>query len=381
VTDGSVTTNKIADGAVTTSKVTDGSVTTNKIADGAVTDAKITGPISSSKISSTGLDADSVDGKHASDFATVIHTHNQSDIDGLIDALSGKSDVNHNHDGVYQRKYSNIAIVAKSGGDYTDPVSAMNDYTAWCGIPSSSNPCLLKIMPGVYDIGTNNLAMQSYIAIEGSGEGVTKITGNNGTLFGVINAASNSEIRFLTIENTNIGGGSGFHVVGINVSYASPEISHVTITSSSGMNPSVTYGIRTESGSPTLNDVNIIVTGFTDYGIYDTGNSSDIVLNNVTISAVGQGFGIRVNETSSLTVASSDIYGNQAGILIGGFGTGIGIITHSTIEGGQQSIINSFSSSFEIKIGLSQAIGPVVSASTVNCYGVYDENYTDVVCP
>ena len=46
VSDGSITTNKIADGAVTGSKVADGSVTTNKIADGAVTDIWYLAPTS-----------------------------------------------------------------------------------------------------------------------------------------------------------------------------------------------------------------------------------------------------------------------------------------------------------------------------------------------
>src|SRR3990172_9833369 len=60
IQDGAVTANKITDSAVTTNKVADGAVTTPKLGDGAVTDAKITGAISASKISSTGLNAHTV---------------------------------------------------------------------------------------------------------------------------------------------------------------------------------------------------------------------------------------------------------------------------------------------------------------------------------
>jgi len=91
--------------------------------------------------------------------------------------------------------------VAQGGGDYTDPVTAMNDLSTWCGTPSATNPCLLKIMPGVYDIGTTSLQMKQYVDLEGSGEKVTKI---DGSVFdnGVIIGASNSEIRSLTVRST-----------------------------------------------------------------------------------------------------------------------------------------------------------------------------------
>lgn len=71
---GSITTSLLAEGAVTTTILADRSVTSTKIADGAITDANIAANanISPSKIrsgSGSGLDADTVDGKHAVELA------------------------------------------------------------------------------------------------------------------------------------------------------------------------------------------------------------------------------------------------------------------------------------------------------------------------
>ena len=74
--------------------------------------------------------------------------------------------------------YSNVIIVATSGGDYASPVDAMNSIAD----ASESNPYLVKIMPGVYNIGSNSVQMKPYVDIEGSGENVTKITGNCGDI-------------------------------------------------------------------------------------------------------------------------------------------------------------------------------------------------------
>lgn len=228
ILDSAVSSTKIANGAVTDAKIsgvisgsklgvhthsggdiTDGTVTTSKIQDGAVTDAKITGPISGSKISSTGLNADTVDGQHASAFAPASHVQSMATVSGLEAALAGKSDVTHSHDTLYQQKYGKVAVVAQTGGDYTDPLTAMNDLATWCGTPSATNPCLLKVMPGIYNVGNSSLQMQTYVDLEGAGEYVTKITGNIATgVRGVVQSASNSEIRFLSVENT---GGGSFH--------------------------------------------------------------------------------------------------------------------------------------------------------------------------
>jgi hypothetical protein len=145
--------------------------------------------------------ADTVDGSHAADFApaSAFSTH-QSDVQAhhsktssfseLFDSASdaqipdnitinyaltagdadtldgiastGYATSSHTHTGSL---YSKVAIVAQSGGDYTDPLTAMTDIAAWCGTPSATNPCLVRIMPGIYDLGNNGLEMQPYVDI------------------------------------------------------------------------------------------------------------------------------------------------------------------------------------------------------------------------
>jgi len=142
---------------IKTGHIQDSAVTTNKIADGAVTDTKLSGTISASKI----------------------------------------------EDGVFQKKYANVVVVAKSGGDYTSPVSALSAITD----ASSSNPYLVKVMPGLYDLGTSSLQMKSYVDLEGSGPDSTIITtsnynSNSGTCtVGTILMANNSSIFNIKVEN------------------------------------------------------------------------------------------------------------------------------------------------------------------------------------
>lgn len=88
-------------------------------------------------------------------------------VTGLQAALDSKADAS----------LGNMTVVATSGGAYTDPLSAMNDLANWCGVPSASNPCVIKIMPGVYDLSAP-VTLVPHIDLIGSGSSNTSITAN-----------------------------------------------------------------------------------------------------------------------------------------------------------------------------------------------------------
>ena len=79
----------------------------------------------------------------------------------------------------------NVVVVAKSGGDYTSVQDALDNITA-----SASNPYLIRVAPGVY---TGTVDLESYVDIEGSGEGVTILRGLGGNTSPVTDGSSASE--------------------------------------------------------------------------------------------------------------------------------------------------------------------------------------------
>jgi hypothetical protein len=122
---------------------------------------------------------------------------------------------------------------------------------------SADKPALLKIEPGIYDLGSSTLQMKPYIDIEGSGEGVTKLLGaRRGDLnAGAINGADNAELRLLSIT---VASGTGAFAVAILNSNASPHITHVTASSDGD----TSYAIAIVSGAhPQIESVTATATG------------------------------------------------------------------------------------------------------------------------
>ena len=111
--------------------------------------------------------------------------------------------------------YRNVIIVAPTGGDFTSPVAALASITN----ASESNPYMVKLMPGTYNIGGDSVIMKSHVVLEGSGEMITFIGGTVSTslngipddprpLYGVVTMADESQVQFLTVINSGAAAGS-----------------------------------------------------------------------------------------------------------------------------------------------------------------------------
>ena len=98
---------------------------------------------------------------------------------------------------------------------------------------SSTNPYLLKIEPGIYDLFEDSLVMKPYVDVEGSGEGVTIIRANgHENLTATVVGASQVEIRLLTIEADGYPNGGPWYSTAIGVyvpDVVEFNLSHVTI--------------------------------------------------------------------------------------------------------------------------------------------------------
>ncbi len=95
--------------------------------------------------------------------------------------------------------------------------------------PSAANPWLVKVGPGVYDIGANSVQLPVYTALEGSGQDITVITaaGYPEGVQGTVTVADHSELRFLTVSNT---GGSNQYAIAVYCPWApTVRMEHVAI--------------------------------------------------------------------------------------------------------------------------------------------------------
>lgn len=323
----SIANSKILDGAVSDAKLGFGAVTTPKIADGAVTDAKISGPIAGAKL-----------GWHGHDAADIV----QGTIDlARLPVGTGPGTVaagDHSHPGL--KKPTNVIVVARDGGDFASPLDAL----AAIGDASADNPYLVKIMPGVYDLGLATLVMKEYVDIEGSGELTTRLRGNAGGA-GIVAGASRAELRNLTVEATGVDG----DVVGIFNGNASPRLSHLAVEVHGDKS---SFGIYNMMAAPRLVDVTVTVVGSdATFGIFNLHSSPEIRNSSVTA-----GNGIYTASSGTVRLEGSVITGS--------------ILTIYNDTGTTTRIANTRLTG-----------GRVANNGLLSCTGVYDDTFLPISCP
>ena len=269
------------------------SISTGMIQDGAVTDDKIGGTISGSKLGShnhsggnitEGTVAEArIDSAIARVSALNAHVTDTSNPHAVTIAQIGAASVSHNHDTAYQAKYKRTVVVSPVG-TATENGTALLNALAGITDASATNPYLLKIEPGIYDVGSTAVQMKQYVDIEGSGELSTRIEGlgSSDSATGTVKGANNAELRFLTVENT---GGDTYATAIYNYS-ASPQITHVTATAS-GVSETSRGIANFASSSPTMMFVKASGSGGSDWNYGVVSGSSSSVMMNVVASASG----------------------------------------------------------------------------------------------
>jgi hypothetical protein len=267
--------------------------------------------------------------------------------------------------------------------------------------PSITNPYLLKLEPGVYDLGSQSLTLLEYVDVEGSGDGITVISsrvGGGTPSTGTLVAASNTEVRSLKVTNT----GTGYAQVAVFVpagvsnsrfnritSVASGSatvygmansgtvnILNSTLTASSGQ--SYVIGFYNKNGTAILQNSTIssLTGGGTsiNYGVWSSASSTTLLGSTISVSS-NNGTGL-LNETSgTVSVQNSTITvsgGGSIGIRISSASTTT-IIQNSVISVSYMGLDNNVGGT--VKVGASQLGGTTASTGLSICPASYNLNF------
>lgn len=106
----------------------------------------------------------------------------------------------------YQRTVVVSPVGPTASDNGTALLTALSNIVSGFPAPSETDRYLLKIEPGVYNVATTSVVLPAYVDMEGSGEGVTLITGVVENAFslsaGVVSLGTNAEVRAMTVANT-----------------------------------------------------------------------------------------------------------------------------------------------------------------------------------
>ncbi len=320
--------------------------------------------------------------------------------------------------GYYSRDMQTVHVHPVPGDDTGSGTRLIN---ALAGITdaSSTKHYVVKVEPGIYDVGSTMLTMKQYVDIEGSGQQATIIKGNSNfdtnLVTAVVKGASDAELRDLQVQslsysslpisiailldgtNTSVRDvttlTTGSSTWGIRVLSASPTIEGVTVNSNSTAS-ATGIGVKLTGAAPIIKRSVIKATGTNVYaisGVY----AAPKILRDVEIEATGSslayGFYFDPSAVSGLSteIVNSTIKSNDIGISVLQSSATLNV-EHSRIDAGDTGIvaINSapirvISSEVRGASGSVNAFGAYIGGSLLDpvanaaaCAGVYDNSFT-----
>jgi len=366
VANNEITSAKIKDGEVKTADIANLAVTTAKIADGAVTAAKLAACSANQMLL--------FNGTAWVCSAPVAGAKGDTGATGPQGIQGPKGDTGATGPQGPAANYAKVAVVAQSGGSYTDPISAMDNLATWCGTPSATNPCLVKIMPGVYNLNSATVNMSSYVDIEGSGANVTKISGNaNGVVSA--NGVTNAEIRGVTVESLG-----GDYAAALSVNGSNIKSSNSTFNAFNGLTGNMS--IRVYGSTINLDNITAeIVSGPSGENatLYIHDSSTADVTNSTFRLDIG--FGLHVENNCVLNFKNSTATTGSNTTLLTNFGSTSNIINSKLAAPGwcaysysaRTNIVNS-----QLASTANGHLMALSSGATAAFIGVYDGNFNKI---
>jgi hypothetical protein len=305
------------------------------------------------------------------------------------------------------------------------------------GCAASNRRWLVRLEPGIFNLGSSGLVMKNCVDIEGSGRDVTTILSQGSPSTITWGAGITAEVRNLTIQNSppsgqtfavtlnsstgalsrvNVIATGTSTVIGVLVSGTgtSPVLSDVAVTASSTANTQseFVYGLYFNQSTPLVNNVKISIAspntdntgiyeisgaaatvdggavtvsgGTIDIGIWvSAGCSLNLTRGNVN-DAGQQAFGIEDEGGGMVEIAYSVIVAIASNPVADGFGiresvvAGTVVIQHSTIEGSGFSIADFPSPPLTNRVAMSQLVNPVYPppGTPFTCVGAYNQSFT-----
>jgi hypothetical protein len=242
--------------------------------------------------------------------------------------------------------------------------------------------CLVKIMPGVYNLGSTHMMMQSHIDVEGSGSGMTRILGTVNYSY-----AFDTELRSLSVESDTLPivmWGSGRNIIrnAHVIAGTFPEYYSEREYGTTPVPSTQALAIKFEAPVDSLKIIDSVVRSTYQGVVSSLGNwVTEIYVTNSKISSNGGGV-LVPDMNQNIYVTGSELTG-----IAGEYAIGTAYFQAYTTKVIKNSVINGALFNNEIygpvggfyKIINSQL--PVgVAPARAKCIGVYDAEYNPVVC-